>query len=241
MRGKSECGDSLLAYEAMTDTWSKPDWECEGVRLYCGDCLKLLPQLPAGIVDGVVSDPPYGGSYDTDYTRFSGGLSPNRNWGNGIVGDDKPFDPAPWLAFEQVCLWGYQHWAHRVPLGTILVWCKKRDTQLGTFLSDAELAWTNKGRGCYVCQHTWHGFDRDSERGKVLHPTQKPVALMRWCIERLGGASIILDPFMGSGTTGVACVQTGREFVGIEIEPKYFDIAVTRIDQERRQGRMDFG
>ena len=68
------------------------------------------------------------------------------------------------------------------------------------------------------------------------HPTQKPLDVMKWCIERLpSGCSTILDPFMGSGTTGVACVKLGRKFIGIEIEPKYFDIACKRISEALKQ------
>lgn len=201
-----------------------------GIEIYHGDCREVLLSLPK--VDLVLTDPPYGGKYDTDYTRFSGGLSPNRNWGGGIIGDDSPFDPAPWLAFPSVCIWGYQHFAQRVPLGTILVWNKKRDTQLGTFLSDGELAWENRGMGVYVYPYVWHGFDRQGEREKVLHPTQKPRSLMIWCLSRYPAAHLILDPFMGSGTTLRAAKDLGRQAIGIEIEEKYCEIAANRLRQE---------
>ena len=80
---------------------------------------------------------------------------------------------------------------------------------------------------------------RDSEKGNLReHPTQKPIALMKWCIEQCGDAPVILDPFMGSGTTGVACMNLGRKFIGIEIEPKYFDIACERIENAQRQERL---
>ena len=82
----------------------------------------------------------------------------------------------------------------------------------------------------------WAGFQRDSEVGeRHLHPTQKPVELMLWCLEFFQHSNTILDPFMGSGTTGVACARLGRRFIGIEIEPKYFDIACKRIEQAYRQ------
>lgn len=70
------------------------------------------------------------------------------------------------------------------------------------------------------------------------HPSQKPVALMEWCIKHAGEPQSILDPYMGSGTTGVACMNLGRSFIGIEREPKYFDIACRRIEDAQRQGRL---
>lgn len=197
--------------------------------LYRADCRDVLPTLEG--VDAVVTDPPYGGNYDTDYTRFTGCLSENRNWGERIYGDDEPFDPMPWLEYPKVCLWGYQHFARSVPVGTILVWNKKRETQLGTFLSDAELAWVNRGQGVYIRRHIWHGFDRETEREPVEHPTQKPVSLMKWCMERAGveESDTVLDPFMGSGSTIIAAVQLGLPAIGIEIDPTYFAIACKRI------------
>jgi DNA modification methylase len=71
-----------------------------------------------------------------------------------------------------------------------------------------------------------------------LHPAQKPVNLMRWCLGFLPDANTILDPFMGSGPVGVACMDLGRKFIGIEIDEKYFDIACHRIDLAARQGRF---
>ncbi len=112
------------------------------------------------------------------------------------------------------------------------MWIKKRDGLFGTFLSDAEIAWYSKGHGVYC---------RRDISAKALqqrvHPTQKPVGIMEWCLQRVKG-QIILDPFMGSGTTGVACIQMGRKFIGIEIEEAYFDIACRRIEEAYRQGDM---
>ena len=207
------------------------------VQLYLGDCLDVLRTLPDGSVDAVVTDPPYGCDNDCDYTRFSGGLSESTCFHLGIHGDNQPFDPIPWPTFPKVILWGYQFYADKLPQGTVLVWLKKRDSQLGTFLSDCELAWQKGGKGVYLRRHIWHGFDRETERGqKTLHPSQKPVALMRWCIERVTQpGQTILDPFMGSGTTGVACVQTGRKFIGCEISPEYYAIAEKRIADAQAQ------
>lgn len=210
----------------LTPTWQTADGS---IQLFCADCLDV--ELPLSQLS-VVSDPPYGVNNNCDYTRFSGGLAPNHHHHHGIYGDDKPFDPTPWLEAPESVLWGYQYFAQRLPIGTTLVWNKKAENQLGTFLSDCELGWMKGGVGVYLLNHVWHGFDRQTERGdEVLHPSQKPVALMEWCIRKVRGQTI-LDPFMGSGTTGVACVRLGRKFIGIEKEPRYFEIAVKRIEAE---------
>lgn len=210
----------------------------DGVTLYLGDCREILPTL--GKIDAVVSDPPYGMEWNTDSTRFSGGdpAKNNRRRGNGtsrwgaIIGDAIPFDPIPWLAFGETILWGSNHFAERLPRGTTLVWAKKGTAAWGTFLSDAEIGWQSGGYGVY-CKHVEFqgGLQRKAENDglQAAHPTQKPIALMEWCIERLKSRGTILDPFMGSGTTGVAAVNLGRKFVGIEIDPGYFDIACRRI------------
>ncbi len=212
------------------------------IQLHRGDCLKFLKRLPEGTVDAVVCDPPWGIDADTDYTRFSAGPRtqgrwPNRNHWIRILGDNFAFDPTPWLQFPHVALWGAHCFSGHLPVGQWLVWIKKRDRQFNSFLSDAELCWTNKkptnrrAPGVYCYRHNWSGFDRETERGKVLHPTQKPVALMRWCIERLKlkPGSTILDPYMGSGPVGIAAVEMGHNYIGCEIDRTYFAIAKRRI------------
>lgn len=200
-------------------------------QLINANCLDVLSDLPH--VDAVITDPPYGCRNNCDYTRFTNGISPSRNYHRGIKGDDQPFDPSPWLQFPKVVLFGYQYFAEWLPVGTLLVWVKKRDSQLGTFLSDAEIAWQKGGKGVYVHRHIWHGFDRQTERGKSLHPTQKPIEVMRWIIERqkLPAGATILDPYTGSGATGIAAIELGYNFIGIEIDPAYHAIAEQRISQ----------
>ena len=211
------------------------------IVIYNADCRSILPLIPDKSIDLVLTDPPYGCRNNCDYTRFSGGLNPSRNFNGkdresfeyvGIINDDKPFDPTPLLEYPQVVIWGYQYFASKVPIGTVLVWNKKRDNQLGTFLSDCELAWQKNGNGVYLYNHIWHGMDRQSEYGKkTLHPTQKPIQLMEWCINRLNNIGIVLDPFLGSGTTAVACKILNRKCIGIEIEEKYCEIAAKRLAQ----------
>ena len=205
------------------------------VRLICGDCLAVLPTLDAGGIDAVVTDPPYGMENDCDYTRFTmgprgHGAAASRKYAP-IVGDDRPFDPGPWLDFPMAILWGSNHFAASLPVGTSLVWIKRLDDAFGSFLSDAEIGWMKRGHGVY-CRRD---LSMTSIAKKRVHPTQKPVGLMTWCIGRLDlkpGATI-LDPYMGSGTTGVAAVRLGFGFIGIEVDPRYFEVARRRIEAEQ--------
>jgi DNA modification methylase len=220
-------------------------------RLILADCRDVLPSLTG--VDAVVTDPPYGAGFDTDSRRFSGkNLEKPRGQGRSdrlIAGDDTQFDPLPWLRFPRVIMWGANFYAARLPLGSTLVWLKKYAEHYGTFLSDAEIGWQKGGCGVYA----FHAPDSNGRRRMELsgdpfgeetaHPTQKPLALMSWCIERLGlsTCSTILDPYMGSGSTGVAAIQRGHPFVGIECEPLYFETAVRRIEQAARQADLFHG
>ena len=202
-------------------------YEEPGIQIWCGDCREVLPHLPP--VDLVLTDPPYGIAFDTDYTRFTSGFNVERKVHAAVIGDDKPFDPAPWLDFKTVIMWGANCYSDRLPRGSWLIW-DKRHANGTAFLADAETAWMNKGYGVYIFSKTWQGCVRSEP---IQHPTQKPTALMTWCIERSNTTGTILDPFMGSGTTLVAAKQLGRRAIGIEIEPKYCDIAIERLRQEQ--------
>lgn len=225
----------------------------EGVTLYLGDCREIAPTLPRPAA--VISDPPYGMDWDTNTARFSGGASAvkrGKNWGGQrsmprhgggrIVGDREPFDPSLWLGLtDRAALWGCNHYASRLPVGTTLIWLKRNDDALGSFLSDAELAWVSGGYGVYAFRHARGSIGRAIEGlGEAAHPTQKPVPLMEWCIERakVPAGGLILDPYMGSGSTGVAAVRLGHPFTGIEIEPRYFDTACRRIAAEIARPRL---
>jgi site-specific DNA-methyltransferase (adenine-specific)/modification methylase len=208
--------------------------------LYLGDCRDILPTLPK--VDAVVTDPPYGIALNTDNRRFSGGnvasvAKRGNNIGSAegrpIYGDNEPFDPSFLLRLHgDKIIWGWNNYPDKLPRGACLIWIKRNDDAFGSFLSDAELAWMSKGHGVY-CRRDLSNAAIANER---VHPTQKPVPLMKWCLGFVPKADTILDPFMGSGTTGVAAVQMGRSFIGIEREPKYFDIACKRIEDAQRQG-----
>jgi len=205
--------------------------------LYLGDCRDVLPTI--GAVDAVVTDPPYGISHRR-------GKAGNRGKGVSLGADcsewdSEPFDPSIILGFPNVLCWGANFYADKLPAGRWLLWDKQCQGGAGDF-SEFEIAWCSKGTSIKAFRHMWLGVQRDSEHGEArLHKTQKPIALMRWCIGFFPAAVSILDPFMGSGTTGVAAVQMGRKFIGIERDEGYFDIACRRIEQAQRQADMFIG
>lgn len=212
------------------------------VDLRLGDCLEILPTLPAGSVDAVITDPPYGigwnTAYDFDLHNSSAPYAKNmaRKRHKPIEGDNKPFDPSPLLRqFENLIIWGAQCFPEKLGRGSLLIW-DKRDLTDRAYFSEAEAAWMSKGQSVRIFKHCWQGFSRASENSQHYHPTQKPVVLMQWCIELISKpGDTILDPFMGSGTTGVACVQLNRNFIGIEIDETYYRIAEKRIREAQLQ------
>ena len=202
----------------------------EGVRLICGDCREVLPTL--GRFDAVVTDPPYG----VGYVHGGGGNGKHsRRNVAPIIGDDSPFNPVAWLDFPEVVLWGANHYANRLPPGRWLIWNKLDGLASYDTFSDVEIAWCKRPGADRIYSLLWKGICQAKENDpNRYHPSQKPIDLMHWCMEFVDGESI-LDPFMGSGTTGVAAVRLGRKFTGIEIEPKYFDIACRRISDALKQ------
>lgn len=190
--------------------------------LYLGDCLEILPTL--GKVDAVVTDPPYG----IGITR-SNRLAVSRGLGGGNW-DDVPADLS-WLdvGSTPAIVWGGNYF-DLPPTRAPLVWDKNN---AGRDFADFEMAWSNLDMVARRIVYRPMNMDGGKE-----HPTQKPVAVMEWCLGFLPDAHTILDPFMGSGTTGVACAKLGRKFIGIEIEPRYFDIACRRIEEAYKQPRL---
>jgi site-specific DNA-methyltransferase (adenine-specific) len=203
------------------------------IDLRLGDCLEILPGLQG--VGAIVADPPYGmGKYNRYGSRNN--LIEAQPY-TPIVGDDKPFDPSPFLGFPKVILFGANWYHNRLPnCAGWIIW-DKRDGMTSNNFGDCEMAWVKGEVATRVFRHRWNGMIKASEQDqKRVHPTQKPIALMRWILENYTDPSdTILDPFMGSGTTGIAAVQAGRNFIGIEIVPEYFAIAEKRITDAQAQ------
>lgn len=217
----------------------EPYYDRDGIRIFHADCRDVLPSIDPATVALVLTDPPYGDDHDTDYTRFSGGTlrrdgsEVSRYRHAAIANDAEPFDPSLLLALGcKVITFGANRYSDRLPCGSWIVWDKRTPTGSKGVMSDAEVAWFSHGRGVYIFQHTWDGFNRASERGAILHPTQKPVALMRWILERWSKpGDLILDPYMGSGPVAQAAKMLGRRYIGIELSEAYCAIATRRLQQ----------
>ncbi len=193
--------------------------------LYLADCMEVLPTLPK--VDAVITDPPYGIGQDGGAQRTRGSKRTN---GEKMGWDsERPSKTAFDLMTSKgdvAVIWGGNYFADYLPPSMGWLYWEKR---MGGDFADGELAWTSMHRA--LRQFSWYRKNKGDE-----HPTQKPVELMRWCIDLCKNEpQTILDPFMGSGTTGVAAVQMGRKFIGIEREAKYFDIACERIARAAAQ------
>jgi DNA modification methylase len=208
--------------------------------LYLGDCMDILPTLPK--VDAEIKDPPYGidviaKTYQNKKTKPGTSMAHKTNWDISQTWDKEP----PPQKIIDLCMEKSQHQAFfggnyftLPPTSCWLVWDKLNGAN---DFADCELAWTNWPKAVRRIQWRWNGMIRQGNEER-FHPTQKPLEVMKWVIELCPKAESILDPFMGSGTTGVAAVQMGRKFIGIEREPKYFDIACKRIEDAQRIGDM---
>jgi site-specific DNA-methyltransferase (adenine-specific)/modification methylase len=209
------------------------------VRLYLGDCREILPTL--GRVDAVVTDPPYGIGEARSGNASRSKLAASRDYGDAAW-DDAPIDAELMRAVKAAGRWqiifGGNH--YDAPAASCwLVWDKLNGAN---DFADCELAWTNLPKAVRRIQYQWHGMIRANKEPRGDHPTQKPVGVMRWAIGLLpDDAETILDPFAGSGTTGVAAVQAGKQFVGIEREPRYFDAMCRRISETSAEPDMFIG
>jgi len=208
-----------------------------GQRIILGNCLEVMPFLDT--FDAVVTDPPYGISQDKGFQGHEGfagtGRPIQRKQYKGGWDEKKPekqlFDIM--LAKAQASIiFGGNYFTDYLPVGGHwLVWDKKNT--MPTF-SDCELAWTNiNKKSVKLLTYEYNGLI--GKREERVHPTQKPVEVMQWAILKTRNAQSILDPFMGSGTTLVACQKLSRKGTGIELDPDYFEIACKRVDEATRQ------
>lgn len=212
-------------------------------ELYCGDCAVILPQLEP--VDLILTDPPYGIGADKAAKaaadariKANGRGKAGRGWKDYGDTDWDSEKPPSWLfglileKAKHHVIWGGNYFTDSLPpTMQWLVWDKG---QRGFSLADCEFAWGSAWKASRIFTYS---------RGEALqdgkeHPTQKPIKLMEWCIDKYKDSKTICDPFMGSGTTGVAAMNLEKRFIGIERERKYFDIACERIDRAQAQGRL---
>ncbi len=201
--------------------------------LFHADCREVLPTL--GKFDLLLTDPPYGINENSAKVASRTNAAAARDYGFFDWDKQTPSpetmaaaqDAATWSA-----IWGGNYF--NVPASSCwLVWDK---LNTGDF-ADCELCWTNWPKAVRRIQWRWNGMIRQGNEER-FHPTQKPLAVMAWALDLAPASATVLDCFMGSGTTGVACVQLGRAFTGIERERKYFDIACERISRAQAQGAL---
>lgn len=228
----------------------------DNATLWHGDCREIYPRLPR--IDAIITDPPYG----IDYQHGGGGRnSPHVTRLGKIIGDHAPFDPS-WMIDAagirnstgrnkatklKLALFGADHMARFIPpqMGAWCVWDKSCGGGANDSFADAEFWWQTTRTARRIYRHLWKGMMRDmtgdpTPGARRHHTSEKPVALMQFVIEslRVQVGSSILDPYMGSGSTGVAALLSGRKFVGIECDRRVFDAACERIAVASAQTSM---
>ena len=200
-------------------------------RIHQTDCLPFMRTLPDKCVDLVLTDPPYGinAGKEVEHNGW-------KDYGHNTWDENRP-SPDIFAEIQRISknsiIWGGNYFADMLPakMGWLL-WDKgQRDFSL----ADGELAWTSFDKALRIFTYSRGAALQDGKQ----HPTQKPEALMRWCLNERGEeGQIVFDPFMGSGTTAVACERLGRKWFGCELEPKYVTIANKRIEAERAQLKL---
>ena len=194
--------------------------------------------MPAlGSVDAVVTDPPYGIGYDKYAAKVGGkrGTAARTRHYKATNWDSDPCSPVALnlmreLSRHQIIFGG--NYFDLPPSRCWLIWDKENGS---TDFADVEMAWTNIETPTRLLRHMWNGMLRKGGEERNDHPTQKPLGVMEWCLKQVPNAQTILDPFMGSGTTLVACAKLGRKGIGIELDPEYFQIACERVHEAYKQ------
>lgn len=225
--------------------------------LYRGDSLELLRAGVFGKLGAIVSDPPYGIGFQhggRTQNKFQGNDVPEAKT-YAIHGDDAPFDPVPWVEAapfgpdpaqgKLMLLWGADNYMQELPKGgTMLAWDKHLGRGADDSFADCEWAWCGRRKlKREVFRWLWKGIAKqrsylDTASGNIeknisrIHVSQKPVELMRWCIDKVRPLADlpILDPYMGSGSTAIAALSLGHTFVGCEIDPGHFEVACKRVE-----------
>lgn len=192
--------------------------------LYLGDCFEALAMLP--MVDAVITDPPYGLGLSTDLWKAQRGRMERMDWDKATVAR---LDDIRALGAVQV-IWGGNYYA----LPQMRGWLSWFKPDAPPSMAHFELAWTNLDKNARQISHAIAATNAE----RIGHPTQKPLAVMRFSLDYAGSPDVVLDPFMGSGTTGVATIQAGKRFIGVEIQPDYFEMACERIANAQRQERL---
>ena len=204
-----------------------------GCVLYLGNSLEIISEI--GPVGAILTDPPYGYGYKPSRNGSRNSATFKRNFGpeHILLGDsgNMDFDPTPFLGLAKYQIWwGGNCYANKLPNSKAWLTWFKADGNTKIDQGHAELAWTNLGFAIRGLNHRWCGMVRDSERGiQNVHPTQKPIVVMEWCLGFIPEGEVVLDPYLGSGSSLVACAKLGRKGIGIELDEDYFEIACRRV------------
>lgn len=240
--------EELEREEGLTDEDEVPDdadvetrvkkgdvWQLGRHRVMCGDSTVItdVDKLMDGKkTDMVFTDPPYGMNLDTDYSKLPSTKEEGNKKFDRIIGDDKPFDPRFILSTfddcSEVIMFGADYYATHLPVGSWFVWDKRCDEKFDRMIgSGFELAWSKTKHKREIARFNNTLFSGESEARNKVHPTQKPVKMIEWFFERLKG-NCVVDLFLGSGSTLIACEKTGRTCYGMELSEKYCDVILKR-------------
>ena len=205
--------------------------DCE---LWHGDCREILPGLP--FFDLVLTDPPFGLGNFVQITGRKRGRGDGV--GKAVEWNDAPPDEAVFALIREKSkhrvIWGANFFNCFEDEGGAIIWLKRQ--RMPNF-SKADIASCTHFKKTETVEIPWTNFTVTHE-AETDHPCERPVRLYEWCLNYMPKGLTVCDPFMGSGTTGVACVKAGKNFTGIERERKYFDIACRRIEQAVAQPRL---
>ena len=207
----------------------KPYYKDDLITIYHGDCLELLPELA---FDVVVTDPPYGINVVGGSGSVGGSGWVDVKEYKAVIGDDVPLDPT-WLAGfgRRQVIFGFEHFTRLPHVGRLLVWDKEMPD--GLTFAQLEAAWDSQNGPARIFRHRQNGFMNNFGDIKKHHPTQKPLSVMTWIVSQCSDAGdVVVDPYMGSGSTLRAAKDLGRKAIGIEIDEAYCEIAAKRMGQE---------
>lgn len=206
-----------------------------GATLILGDAIDILSGLPR--FDAVVADPPYGIGEAAGKNASRTNMAVAQDYGDDDW-DDEPISDDLMTLVRAAGRWNVIFGGNYYALPATSCWLVWDKMNTGDF-ADCELAWTNMPKAVRRIRYMWNGMLRQNNEPRGDHPTQKPVGVMCWALQQLPtDVRTVLDPFAGSGTTGVACARLGLAFTGIERKPKYFDAMCRRIEAVQRQSDM---